>query len=175
MGVSFNILISTREGDPISPRVFVIHLERATDKPKTNKEKRDVSVHGTRCLRILSKKTRNIHVERCVNQLCEEEKWFRLLLNVDKTKSIVGQATRKQQIERNISLEGTEIENVTRFTQLEVSWHMTTIARIKVVLAILTALKKLWKSNSITPNYRHCFYWKQTFSSNMDINVGYHR
>jgi len=92
-GSWFAISRGTRQGDPISPTVFIADLERTMNKIK-NGEKR-ISVHGIRINNLRFADDIDIIAEnestlkKTVHTLHKEAMRYGLVMNADKTKTIV--------------------------------------------------------------------------------------
>ena len=100
----------TRQGDPISPTVFIADLERAMDKVKDGEE--GISVHGIRIINlrfaddidIIAKNKSTL--KRTVHLLHKEA--MRLVMNADKTKTMV---FGDKQMLSKICIDKIELEN----------------------------------------------------------------
>jgi len=109
----------TRQGDPISPTVFIADLERSIDKVKNGEEGK--SVHGIRINNLRFADDIDIiaedesTLERTVHSLHKEAMRYRLVMNADKTKTM---AFGDKQISSKICIDGTELENVEKFIYL---------------------------------------------------------
>lgn len=147
----------TRQGDPISPKVFITHLERAMDKIKTTET--GVSIQGMQInnlrfaddIDVIEESERQL--QETVQVLNDESKRYGLKMNFNKTKTMVfGDTT----MEQEICIDGIQLENVEDFTYLgsKMTHDLDCKSEIKVRTAkgmtALKALDKVWKSKSIS-------------------------
>lgn len=156
IGSWFRMRRGTRQGDPISPTVFIGHLERAMDKLKNEIE--GVSVHGMRINNLRFADDIDVieesvgKLQRTVQVLSEEGKRYGLMMNIDKTKTMV---FGNKEIEKKISVDGVELENVEKFTYLgsnmtyDLDCKKEISIRIAKSRANLKAMDKIWKSKAI--------------------------
>jgi len=99
--------------------VFIADLEKSIDKVKNGEEGK--SVHGIRINNLRFADDIDIiaedesTLERTVHSLHKEAMRYRLVMNVDKTKTM---AFGDKQISSKICIDGTELENVEKFTYL---------------------------------------------------------
>ena len=157
IGSWFKTNRGTRQGDPISPRIFITDLERVMDRIAV--EGRGITIQGMDInnlrfaddIDILENSA--VELEKTVQELSTEGKRYGLLLNIDKTKTMVlGQ----QQVERRISVDGLSLENVEKFTYLGsmITHDLDCMAEIMIRIAKATTnlegLKTIWKSKAIT-------------------------
>ena len=153
----FNIGRGTRQGDPISPSLFIAHLERAMDKIK--KDESGVSIHGIRLNNLRFADDIDIieedaeKLENTLQALNEEGKRYGLVVNIEKTKTMVfGDNVMPQQIK----VDGIELENVDRFVYLgsTLTYDLDCVKEISIRIAKamsnLIAMDKLWKSKAIS-------------------------
>jgi len=94
---------------------YIADLERAMDKIKDGEE--GISVHGTRInnLRFADVAEDESTLERTVHSLHKEAMRYGLVMNTDKTKTMV---FGDKQISSKICIDGIELENVEKFTYL---------------------------------------------------------
>lgn len=156
LGNWFRTSRGTRQGDPISPTVFITDLERAMDKVKDDE---GVSVHGVRINNLRFADDIDIiaededTLEKTVQTLSEEGKRYGLVMNIDKTKTMV---FGDKQIPRKVRVDGVELDNVEQFTYLgsnvthDLDCSKELAVRIAKATANLKALDKIWKSKAIT-------------------------
>jgi len=108
----------TRQEDAISPTVFIADLERAMDKVKNGEER--ISVHGIKINNLRFADDLDIieedksTLERTIHTLHKEAIRYGLLMNADKTKTMV---FGDKQISSKICIDGIELENVKKFTR----------------------------------------------------------
>ena len=157
VGSWFRTSRGMRQGDPISPTVFITDLERAMDRIKS-KEK-GISVQGM-CINnlgfaddvdILEKDA--MELEHTTQMLNDEAKKYGLFMNSEKTKRMV---FGDKDITHRIVVEGVQLENVERFTYLgsNMTYDLDCKSEIKIRIAkgtaMLKALDKIWKSSAIS-------------------------
>ena len=147
----------TRQGHPISPTMFIVDLKRAMDKVKDGEEK--ISVHRIKKNNLRFANDINIiekdenTLERTVHSLHKEAKRYGLVMNTDKTKTMV---FGDKQIMSKICIDWIELENVEKFTYLrsnmsyDLDCSNEIAVRIAKAMANLKALDKIWKSKAIT-------------------------
>jgi len=147
----------TRQGDPISPTVFIADLERAMDIVKNGEE--GLSIHGIRInnlrfaddIDIIEKDDSTL--EKTVHSLHKEAMSYGLVMNTDKTKTMV---FGDKQISSTICIDGIELEYVKKFIYLEsnMTYDLDCSKKIAVrmakAMANLKALDKIWKNKAIT-------------------------
>ena len=147
----------TRQGDPISPTVFIADLERAMDKIKERES--GISIQGINInnLRFADDvdllEEKRAELEHSLKILNEEAKKYGLAINIGKTKMMIFGGNKT---EPTIEVDGHIIENVERFTYLGSNFecNLDDKAEIKTRLAkaytILGTLDKIWRSSTIT-------------------------
>ena len=156
LGEWFRTDKGTRQGDPISPEVFISDLERAMDGVKDNCK--GISVQGLNINNLRFADDIDIieenieELERTTMRLASDSRPYGLVVNKAKTKTMVfGSET----IERQITLEGEVLENVREFVYLgstfthDLSCKREVILRFAKAKAALAALDKIWKSKEI--------------------------
>ena len=154
-GTWFDTSRGTRQGDPISPCLFVMHLERALDKIK---EEKGISVNGTNtnylCFAddIVLLEENEEKLENTLKILINEGSKYGLSINLDKTKAMV---FGEKETSKKITVEGAQLENVQNFTYLgtimsqDLNCKHEITCRIAKALSILKSMDKIWKSKSI--------------------------
>ena len=92
----FKANVGTRQGDPISPRAFIILLERLMDGTKELPEKGvTIGLHGQRVwnlrfaddIDLIDKSPTGI--QEMTNKISEDSKRYGMRINTDKTKTMV--------------------------------------------------------------------------------------
>jgi Reverse transcriptase (RNA-dependent DNA polymerase) len=157
MGEWFRTNKGTRQGDPISPEVFITDLERAMDNVKENCK--GISVQGLAFNNLRFADDIDIieenvdELEKTVRTLATDSKPYGLVVNTEKTKTMVfGSET----IEQQISLDGERLENVKEFVYLGSTFTYDLNCKREVTLrfarakAALAALDKIWKSKEVS-------------------------
>lgn len=157
IGSWFETSRGSRQGDNISPTVFISDLERAMDKIKENVK--GISIHGLRINNLRYADDVDIieenetDLEETVQRLSKEAKRYGLIVNIDKTKTMVfGQ----KDIGRKIQVDGIEIENVENFTYLgsNITYDMNckkeVTNRAAKALGNMQAMEKIWRSRAIS-------------------------
>jgi hypothetical protein len=157
IGDWFNTNKGTRQGDPISPLVFISDLERAMDGVK--EKCKGISIQGVNINNLRFADDIDVMEEnaeeltRTVQCLSDDCKPYGLRMNLDKTKSMVFGSN---DIEKRIEVDRTMLENVSEFTYLGSTFTFDLDCKRGVTLrfakakAVLVALEKIWKSKSIT-------------------------
>jgi len=152
----FAISKGTRQGDLISPTVFIADLERAMDKVKNGEEGilvQKIRINNLRFaddIDIIAKDKSTL--KRTVHTLHKEAMRYGLVMNTDKTKTMV---FGDKQISSKICIDGIELENVKEFTYLEsnmtydLDCSKEIAVRMAKAMANLKALDKIWKNKAI--------------------------
>ena len=156
IGAWFDTSRGTRQGDPISPSLFIMHLERALDKIRD--EEAGVSISGTRINHLAFADDIDMieeeeqQLRNALKALIDEGTRYGLTMNFDKTKTMV---FGEKEIDQKIIVDGHELENVDHFTYLgccvtyDLSCKKEIVIRIAKATAALKAMEKIWKSKAI--------------------------
>lgn len=146
----------TRQGDPISPDLFITLLERVLDK--TRDRPGGVVISGTRINNLCFADDIDLidedeqRLEETVQELNDEGKRYGLNMNFEKTKTMV---FGEKDWPRKIEIDGNQLENVEKFTYLgclntyDLDSKKEILVRIAKATAALSAMDKIWKSTSI--------------------------
>ena len=157
IGEWFMQTLGTKQGDPLSPLIFISHLERLMDKAEDG-VKEPVSIHGRLIdnlrfaddIDLIQKSCNSLQQE--MDNLYEAGRKVGLRVNVAKTKTMVFGSTK---IERHIELGGKDIENVEEFVYLGslVSWDNDCSKdiqrRIGKATGAFEGFTKVWQSKAI--------------------------
>ncbi len=119
MGDWFKTTVGTRQGDPISPTIFISYLERVMDSVRDNGT--GISVHGYKINNLkfaddidLLEEDR-VELKGNLDRINEAGEAAGLQINIEKTMTMVfGQ----EDIEEELEIRGRSIENVTEFVYL---------------------------------------------------------
>jgi hypothetical protein len=156
LGPWFRTNRGMRQGDPISPTVFITDLERAMNRVRSKGG--GVSVQGMLINNLRFADDVDIieedpaEMELTTQILNEEAKKYGLFMNFDKTKTMV---FGDKDIRQPVMVEGIHLENVERFTYLgsNMTFDLDCKSEIKIRIArrtsALKALEKIWKSKAI--------------------------
>jgi len=156
IGPWFNIGRGTRQGDPISPDIFITLLERVLDK--TREKEGGVKINGESINNLCFADDIDLidediqRLESTAQELSNEGKRYGLVMNFEKTKTMVFGA---KEAPRRMEIDGNQLENVEKFTYLgcietyDLDVKKEVWARIAKATAALKAMDKVWKSKSI--------------------------
>jgi len=158
IGEWFMQTVGTRQGDPLSPLIFISYLERLMDKEKDS-DKVPVSIHGRLIdnlrfaddIDLIQKSCDSLQQE--MNKLYEAGRRAGLRVNIAKTKTMVFGSTK---IESHIELEGQAMENVKELVYLGIliSWDNDCSKDIKHRIGKATGafegFRKVWQSKKIS-------------------------
>lgn len=157
LGEWFKTSRGTRQGDNISPMVFITDLERAMDKVKEHVK--GITVQGLSFNNLRFADDIDIlegnedDLENTVQILSNEAERYGLSINIEKTKTMV---FGDKEIKRKIKVNGIEVENVENFTYLgsnmthDLDCRQEVTRRAARALDQLMAMDKIWKSKSIS-------------------------
>lgn len=148
--------MGTRQGDPLSPLLFITYLERVMDK--VNEIDSGINVSGKLVNNLRFADDIDIIQEDC-DMLFDQTERLRiaaaqtgLIMNTGKTKTLVfGDRT----IEKQMHIAGDVIENVEQFEYLGslLTWDNNCTEEIKrrigKSIGAMSALKHIWKSKKI--------------------------
>ena len=121
LGDWLNITRGTRQGDNVSPKTFIGHLERFMDK---NKEcGKGISINGVKIgnlcfaddIDLLEESPHEL--QRALQLLSNEGRKTGLVINKEKTKTMVFDSP---VIKKKLKVDGQDVENVTEFVYLVV-------------------------------------------------------
>jgi hypothetical protein len=157
LGEWFSVTVGTRQGDPISPLTFITYLERVMDSIKNSDS--GISIHGYKLNNLkfaddidLIENSRD-SLEANLQTLNNAGKAAGLLINEKKTKTMVfGQ----EKIEKELELEGRQIENVKEFEYLGslMTWDNDCTTEIKrrigKATGAMASFKNIWNSRNIS-------------------------
>ncbi|CAM4977713.1 unnamed protein product [Rotaria socialis] len=156
IGEWFQTSLGTRQGDPLSPLLFIAYLERVMDTAMQKDS--GVSVSGTLInnlrfaddINILAEDYNSLHNQ--IEQVTREAAKAGLIVNINKTKTMV---FGDQKIDTEIQITGTTIENVEKFEYLgsKVTWDNNCSAEIKrrinKAIGAMSNLKQIWGTRKI--------------------------
>jgi hypothetical protein len=163
-----------RQGDPISPTVFIAILERAMDKIKN--EAKGISVQGMNINNLRFADDVDIleedatRLELTTQMLSDEAKKYGLFMNFDKTKTMI---FGDKDLTHRVMVDGEQLENVERFTYLgsNMTYDLDCKSEIKIRIAKGTAALKgldtIWKSRAINIKTKIAVLKACVFSSMM--------
>jgi hypothetical protein len=156
LGQWFRTNRGTRQGDPISPTVFIADLGRPMDKIRERDS--GIAIHGIRINNLRFADDVDLLAEdkkelgHSLEILNAQAKKFGLAINIKKTKTVIFGVKTSDPI---VKVEGIQIENVESFTYLgsNFTFDLDGETEVKTRLArAYTALKsmdKIWKSSTI--------------------------
>ena len=156
LGEWFEQRVGTRQGDPVSPVIFITYLERAMDKNEGNRKGITISGEKIDDLRFaddIDLLEENIDtLQESLDQTAKAASEMDLVVNIAKTKVMTfGRET----AEKNITLNENEIENVNEFIYLGslLTWDNNCSKEIKRRIAramgVLGGFNKVWSSRVI--------------------------
>ena len=156
LGEWFEQRVGTRQGDPVSPVIFITYLERAMDKNEVNRKGITISGETIDDLRFaddIDLLEENIdNLQESLDKTAKAASEMDLVVNIAKTKVMVfGRET----AEKNITLNEIEIENVNEFIYLGslLTWDNNCSKEIKRRIAramgTLGGFNKVWSSREI--------------------------
>ena len=155
----FPITVGSRQGDPISPSVFLIFLERIMDAVKMLAEK-GIRIHGREVYNLKFADDIDLldmtfdRLQEQLTKLDAESRRYGMQINTDKTKTLIFRRKTITDAE-SIKLNGEEIENVDNFVYLgsNITWNNDSTEDIKRRIRLATgaygALKTIWKDKNI--------------------------
>jgi hypothetical protein len=153
----FPIRRGTRQGDPISPSIFIAHLERAMGV--IQEEVKGISVSGIHInnLRFADDITLIEESEEelagSIQRLHVEAKRYGLNVNIEKTETMVFGA---KEMETGIEVDGVQLKNVEQFTYLgsmmthDLNCKKEIWRRMAIAKANLIAMDNIWKSKAVS-------------------------
>src|SRR6218665_2980740 len=146
----------TRQGDPISPDLFITLLERVS--VKTRERLGILVISGTRINNLCFADDIDLidedeqRLKQTVQELNDEGKRYGLNMNFEKTKAMV---FGEKDWLRKMEIDGNQLKNVEKFTYLgclntyDLDSKKEILVRIAKATAALNAMDKIWKSTSI--------------------------
>jgi hypothetical protein len=157
LGEWFQTSIGTRQGDPLSPLLFIAYLERIMDQ--TTLKNYGINVSGTVInnlrfaddIDLLSED--HISLQDQIEQVTKSAEEGGLMVNIKKTKTMVfGDKTIDQQMEIN----GEKVENVEEFEYLGslLTWDNSCSKeirrRINKTTGAMASMKHMWNTGKLT-------------------------
>ena len=157
IGTWFKMLIGSRQGDPLSPLLFVTYLERTMDS--ITKLNLGVSIQGSIIsnlrfaddINLMNEDLQALQDQATALQASTEK--CKLRINISKTKTMVFGA---RNIEQQIEINNQPVENTEQFEYLgsTITWDNNCSVEIKNRIAkatgALASLKHIWKPSKIT-------------------------
>lgn len=156
IGEWFNITVGTRQGDPLSPSIFITYLERVMDN--FQELETGISIQGTKINNLrfaddidLIEESKD-KLQEMMKTMSDNGKQAGLRINIDKTKTMV---FGKADIGGNLVIDNNEVENVGEFMYLGslLTWDndcgkdiRTRISKAKGVMA---GFNTIWKNKGI--------------------------
>ena len=119
LGEWFATTKGVRQGDPISPTVFILYLERIMDKIDTSEKGIRIQGENVTDLRfaddvdMLDENSASLQIT--MEQMYNHGKNAGLLVNAEKTKTMMFGS---KEVDKNLMLGGGELENVESFAYL---------------------------------------------------------
>ncbi|CAF3510719.1 unnamed protein product [Rotaria socialis] len=155
-GEWFQTSVGSRQGDPLSPLLFITYLERVMDK--AIQINRGINISGTLVnnlrfadgIDVLEEDCDSLHQQ--IEQLRVAAGEAGLLMNAKKTKTLV---FGDRNIEKHVQIAGNIIENVEQFEYLGslLTWDNNCSAEIKrrigKSIGTMAAVKSIWNSKKI--------------------------
>ena len=156
IGEWFKTSVGTRQGDPLSPLMFIAYLDRVMDKIK--QENSGVNISGTQVnnlrfaddIDLLDEDCDSLHQQmEKIKQVSEQAG---LIMNTTKTKTMV---FGNKQIEEEIHVKDMKIENVEKFEYLGslLTWDNNCSEeigrRINKAIGAMSNLNHIWKTTNI--------------------------
>ena len=147
----------TRQGDPISPQLFITILKRAMDGVTNSKT--GISIQGMRInnLRfaddIVLLEENPEDLSGTIDRLCNDCRPYGMMLNLSKTKTMV---FGERNMGETLKVNGEEIQNVEEFTYLgstityDLDCKKEVTLRFAKAKRVLMALDTIWKSKEIS-------------------------
>ena len=157
MGEWFEMSVGTKQGDPISPNMFLTSLERIMDKISDSKS--GISVNGIQInnlrfaddIDLIDEKRERLQKNTQILQ--KEGNKAGLKINMKKTKTMV---LGRKEIEKKLKILNQEVENVEEFVYLGslMTWDNDCSKDIRTRIAkgkgMLENLKNIWKDKNIS-------------------------
>ncbi|CAF1270699.1 unnamed protein product [Adineta ricciae] len=156
IGEWFQTSVGTRQGDPLSPLLFIAYLERIMDKTTSTNNGANLSGTLVSNLRFADDidliSENHIALQEQIQQLTTTAAEAGLLVNTRKTKTMVfGGRT----IDMEMEIQGTTIENVEEFEYLGslLTWDNDCSKeirrRINKAIGAMASLKHIWNTKKI--------------------------
>ena len=157
LGNWFRTNKGARQGDPISPQLFITILERAMDGVTNSIT--GISIQGMRIdnLRfaddIVLLEENPEDLSGTIDRLCNGCRPYGMVLNLSKTKTMV---FGERNMEETLKVNGEEIQNVEEFTYLgstvtyDLDCKKEVTLRFAKAKGVLMALDTIWKSKEIS-------------------------
>jgi len=157
MGEWFEMSVGTKQGDPISPNLFIITLERVMDK--INESRSGISVNGTQINNLRFADDIDLideeqeRLQKNTQILQKEGNKAGLKINMKKTKTLV---FGRKEIDKKLEILNQEVENVEEFVYLGslITWDNDCSKDIRTRIAkgkgMLENLKTIWKDRNIS-------------------------
>ena len=157
MGEWFEMSVGTKQGDPISPNLFIITLERVMDK--INESRSGISVNGTQINNLRFADDIDLideeqgRLQKNTQILQKEGNKAGLKINMKKTKTLV---FGRKEIDKKVEILNQEVENVEEFiySGSVITWDNDCSKDIRTRIAkgkgMLENLKTIWKDRNIS-------------------------
>ena len=161
LGEWFQTNVGTRQGDPLSPLLFIAYLDRVMDSVtwENQEQEHGVNIGGIQVnnlrfaddIDLLQEDCESLHAQ--VNLISRAGERAGLLMNIPKTKTMVFGG---RHIDREIQVSGKTIENVEKFEYLGslLTWDNNYSEEIKrrigKATGAMSSLKHIWNTKKIT-------------------------
>lgn len=157
LGEWFKTTIGTRQGDPVSPKIFISYLDRVMDRVKESES--GVRVSGTKINNLRFADDIDMidwtseSLQQNIDIIKSEGEKAGLKINVGKTKTMV---FGKREIEVPMKVGTEAIENVDEFVYLgsTLTWNndcsVEINKRIAKATGVMAAFNNIWKSNAVS-------------------------
>lgn len=157
IGDWFEMSVGTKQGDPVSPNLFIITLERVMDKIRDSKS--GISVNGTQINNLRFADDIDLieeeleQLQKNIQILKTEGTKAGLKINMKKTKTMV---FGKKEVDNKLEVLNQEIENVEEFVYLGslMTWDNDCSKDIRIRIAkgkgMMENFKTIWKNRSIS-------------------------
>ncbi len=159
LGSWFRMETGTKQGDPVSPIIFITYLERVMDRNQNKETGFSVQGHKINNLRFaddidLIEEERD-ELQESVKILNEEGRRAGLRINLRKTKTMVFGS---KEMKNTITIDGQLIENVESFVYLGslITWDNNCSKDIRARIAkgkgVMANFNTIWKNTEISYN-----------------------